>query len=78
MKRLLCAAALAVLLVSFASTTQARQFPGNDNDRSVNTIESVRRAINDMILQFGDDYADGEAYLEELDALEAEEPKDDA
>jgi formylglycine-generating enzyme required for sulfatase activity len=78
MKRLLCAAALAVLLVSFASTTQARQFPGNDNDRPVNTIESVRRAINDMILQFGDDYADGEAYLEELDALEAEEPKDDA
>lgn len=58
--------------------TQARQFPGNDNDRPMNTIESVRRAINDMITQFGDDYADGEAYLEELDALEKEEPKDAA
>ena len=36
----------------------------------MNTIESVRRAINDMITQFGDDYADGQEYLKELDALE--------
>ncbi|MBQ9813191.1 MAG: SUMF1/EgtB/PvdO family nonheme iron enzyme [Thermoguttaceae bacterium] len=78
MKRLLHAAALVALLAIFAIPTQARQFPGNDNDRPVNTIESVRRAINDMITQFGDDYADGEAYLEELAALEKEEPKDDA
>ena len=78
MKRLLHAAALVALIALFAIPTQARQFPGNDNDRPVNTIESVRRAINDMITQFGDDYADGEAYLEELEALEKEEPKDDA
>ena len=78
MKRLLCAAALALSLALFASPTQARLFPGNDNDRPMNTVESVRRAINDMIVQFGDDYPDGEAYLKELDALEKEEPKDEA
>ena len=78
MKRLLYVAALVAFLAFFTGSTQARQFPGNDNDRPVNTIESVRRAINDMIVQFGDDYADGAAYLEELDALEKEEPKDNA
>ncbi|MBQ9813110.1 MAG: SUMF1/EgtB/PvdO family nonheme iron enzyme [Thermoguttaceae bacterium] len=78
MKRLLLFALSVALLALFATPTQAREFPGNDNDRPVNTIESVRRAINDMIAQFGDDYADGEAYLEELDALEKEEPKDGA
>ena len=78
MKRFLYAAALVALLALFATSTQARQFPGNDNDRPMNTIESVRRAINDMITQFGDDYADGEAYLEEFAALEKEEPKDAA
>ena len=78
MKRLLFAAALALSLAFFASPTQARLFPGNDNDRPMNTVESVRRAINDMIVQFGDDYPDGEAYLKELDALEKEEPKDEA
>ena len=77
MKKLLYAFAFFAALL-LCVETQARQFPGNDNDRPMNTIESVRRAINDMITQFGDDYADGEAYLEELDALEKEEPKDAA
>lgn len=61
-----------------SSATAQRPFPGNDNDRPVNTLESVRRAINDMISQFGDDYPDGRQYLEELDALEKEPNKDDA
>lgn len=78
MKRLLYAAAIALTLALSTSTTQAQQFPGNNNDRPMNTIESVRRAINDMATQFGDDYANADAYLEELDALEKEEPKDDA
>ena len=72
-------AALTVLLV-FAllpSALFARQFPGNDNDRPMNTIESVRRAINDMIDRFGEDYPNGEEWLEELDAFEKEEPKND-
>ncbi|MDO4587847.1 MAG: SUMF1/EgtB/PvdO family nonheme iron enzyme [Planctomycetia bacterium] len=43
---------------------------GNNNDRPMNTIESVRRAIDDMIYQFGDDYPNGEQYLEELAELE--------
>lgn len=78
MKRLFYAVALATSLVFFASPTRAQQFPGNNNDRPMNTIESVRRAINDMIAQFGDDYADGDAYLAELAALEQESTKDDA
>ncbi len=78
MKRMLYAVALIASLALFAPTSQARQFPGNDNDRPMNTVESVRRAINDMITQFGDDYADGEAYLAELDELEKAEPKDEA
>ncbi|MBR5626412.1 MAG: SUMF1/EgtB/PvdO family nonheme iron enzyme [Thermoguttaceae bacterium] len=45
---------------------------GNNNDRPVNTVESVRLAINDMISQFGDDYPNGEEALQELDALEKE------
>lgn len=69
----LCAALFAGLSVTSA---QGQQFPGNNNDRPVNTIESVRRALNDMITQFGSDYADGEKYLEELAALEAEANKD--
>ena len=51
---------------------------GNNNDYPVNTIESVRAAIEDMIDRFGDDYPDGEDYLDQLDALEAEPNHDDA
>ena len=66
--------AIAVFLALLVATTiaQARQFPGNDNDRPINTVESVRRAINDMISQFGDDYPNGELFLKELDELEKE------
>ncbi len=66
--------AIAVFLALLVATTiaQARQFPGNDNDRPINTVESVRRAINDMISQFGDDYPNGEQFLKELDELEKE------
>lgn len=78
MKRLLYAAAFALTLMLGASSTYAQQFPGNNNDRPMNTIESVRRAINDMITQFGDDYPNGEAYLKELAELEAVENKDAA
>ena len=49
---------------------------GNNNDYPVNTLDSVRAAIEDMIDRFGDDYADGEAYLDELDKLEAEPNRD--
>ncbi|MDO5582001.1 MAG: SUMF1/EgtB/PvdO family nonheme iron enzyme [Planctomycetia bacterium] len=48
---------------------------GNNNDRPMNTIESVRRAIKDMIAQFGDEYKDGSVYLTDLDKLEAEYKK---
>ena len=51
---------------------------GNNNDYPVNTIESVRAAIEDMIDRYGDDYAGGETYLDELDALEAEPNRDAA
>ncbi|MCF0234392.1 MAG: hypothetical protein HUK22_05360, partial [Thermoguttaceae bacterium] len=71
-------AAAAFFAACPASAQRRSQFPGNDNDRPVNYVESVRRAINDMITQFGDDYADGEDYLAELEALEKAEPKDDA
>jgi hypothetical protein len=61
MKRSLGAFALAVLLVlGSVAPVSAQQFPGNNNDRPVNTIESVRRAIDDMISQFADDYPNGE------------------
>lgn len=43
---------------------------GNDNDRPINTSESVRRAIQDMIQTFGDRYPNGSKYLEELAAFE--------
>ena len=79
MKRILFVFALCLAFATFADQARAaRPFPGNDNDRPMNTIESVRRAINDMITQFGDDYADGQEYLKELDALEKEPNKDDA
>ena len=63
--------ALCATLAIATPSRAARPFPGNDNDRPMNTVESVRRAINDMITQFGDEYPDGEAYLG-LDALEQE------
>ncbi|MGI6402389.1 MAG: SUMF1/EgtB/PvdO family nonheme iron enzyme [Thermoguttaceae bacterium] len=78
MKRILFFLALCATLAIATPSRAARPFPGNDNDRPMNTVESVRRAINDMITQFGDEYPDGEAYLEELDALEQEPNKDDA
>lgn len=79
MKRSLGAFALAVLLVlGSVAPVSAQQFPGNNNDRPVNTIESVRRAIDDMISQFADDYPNGEKYLAELAELEKAEPKDAA
>ena len=79
MKRILFVFVACLAFATFADQARAaRPFPGNDNDRPMNTVESVRRAINDMITQFGDDYADGEKYLEELDALEKEPNKDDA
>ncbi|MDR1491546.1 MAG: SUMF1/EgtB/PvdO family nonheme iron enzyme [Planctomycetaceae bacterium] len=42
----------------------------NNNDRPVNTIESVRRALNDMIVTFGDKYPDGQENLKKLDEFE--------
>lgn len=80
MKRYFCAFAVvaAALLAAALPASAQRPFPGNDNDRPMNTLESVRRAINDTISQFGEDYVDGEKYLERLDALEKREPKDDA
>lgn len=80
MKRSLGAFALAVLLAlgAVAPASAQRPFPGNDNDRPVNTIESVRRALDNIIAQFADDYPNGEKYLAELDELEKAEPKDAA
>ncbi|MDO5309762.1 MAG: SUMF1/EgtB/PvdO family nonheme iron enzyme [Planctomycetia bacterium] len=79
MKRLLIQIFLVVVLAFFSTLSYAaRPFPGNDNDRPMNTIESVRRAINDMTTQFGDDYPDGAAYLAELEEIEKAEPKDQA
>lgn len=70
----------ALLAFTAFAAAQDSHFPGNDNNRPVNTIESVRRAINDMLDRF-DDY-DGEGYLDQLDQLEEEynalENKDDA
>jgi len=42
----------------------------NNNDRPVNTPESVRLAIEDMIKTFGDQYPKGEVYLKKLADLE--------
>ncbi|MBR0225761.1 MAG: SUMF1/EgtB/PvdO family nonheme iron enzyme [Thermoguttaceae bacterium] len=78
MKRILFVfTACLAFMVAMPQVQGARPFPGNDNDRPMNTVESVRRAINDMISQFGDDYPDGEEYLKELDELEKEPNKDD-
>ena len=75
-RRCLAAAVLTAILVLFAGAAgradESNWLEGNNNDYPVNTLESVRAAIEDMIDRFGDDYADGEAYLDELDALEAE------
>ena len=66
---------LTVGILTFGSLTflsaDGDWLAGNNNDYPVNTIDSVRAAIEDMIDRFGDDYADGEAYLDELDELEA-------
>ncbi|MBO7725789.1 MAG: hypothetical protein J6S40_04920, partial [Thermoguttaceae bacterium] len=73
--RLFAAALLAALIGIFTGSALRADggwLEGNNNDYPVNTIDSVRAAIEDMIDRFGDDYADGEAYLDELDALEAE------
>ena len=75
-RRCLAAAVLTAILVLFVGAAgradESNWLEGNNNDYPVNTLESVRAAIEDMIDRFGDDYADGEAYLDELDALEAE------
>ncbi|MDO5552256.1 MAG: SUMF1/EgtB/PvdO family nonheme iron enzyme [Planctomycetia bacterium] len=60
------------LLSSGIFAQEQAQFPGNNNDRPMNTPETVRRSINDAIAQFGSDYPNGEAWLKELDQLEQE------
>ena len=72
MKRLFLTVFAAALMLSAAFEISAQQFPGNDNGRPMNTLASVRLAIEDMLDRFGDDYANGEAYLAKLDALEQE------
>ncbi len=50
-----------------------------DNDLPVNTPESARRVINDLIGEYGDEYPKGKEYLARLDKIEArlkENPKD--
>lgn len=76
MKRFIKLVLAAVLLT--AAVPGSAQFPGNNNDRPMNTIGSVRMAINDMITQFGEEYPDGAKYLKELAALEKEANKDAA
>ncbi len=70
---------LCITAAAFAADAKPKQDPnwiaGNNNDRPMNTVASVRLAISDMISQFGDGYADGKAYLKELDALEAQRQK---
>ncbi len=62
---------IVVQLLLFAITSPLSAQPKyNDNDRPVNTPESVRLAVEDMIKTFGDRYPRGEEYLKKLIDLE--------
>ena len=73
MKRLFFIPLAAIFLLTVtAAGLFAQNFPGNDNNRPFNTRESVRRAVEDLLDRFGDDYAKGEEYLARLDELDKE------
>lgn len=72
MKRILTSIAAALWLLSAFTVSMAQQFPGNDNNRPMNTIDSVRAALEDMLDRFEDFEEKGEAFLTRLDDLEKE------